>query len=194
MSDLQCPTTLVLARHGEAEYEDPCWAEEGGSLTALGRRQAATLGDALTGRRIAHVWTSTLARAAQTAEIAAARLGVGVTTRAGLREFGCGDLAGTVRELDPFVPILRAWLGGDLSVRVPGGESGQDLVTRMRAVLCEIADAHRGETVLVISHGGVLRLGVPALARMDTEPVALGNCSAIEVQVDADDWVCSSWG
>lgn len=194
MSDLQCPTRLILARHGEAEYEDADWAEEGGTLTSVGRRQSEALGEALAGRRIAHVWTSPLSRAVQTAEIAAGRLGIGVTTRSGLREFGCGDLAGTDREIDPFVPIFRAWLDGDLTVRIPGGESGQEMVTRMRGVLGEIADAHRGETVLVISHGGILGLTVPALARMDAEQGTLGNCSTIEIDVDADDWVCRSWG
>jgi probable phosphoglycerate mutase len=194
VSDLQCPTTLILARHGEAEYEDADWAEEGGTLTSAGRRQSEGLGDALAGRRIAHVWTSTLARAVQTAEIAAARLGVGVTTRTGLREYGCGDLAGTDREIDPFVPIFRSWVDGDLTARIPGGESGQELVTRMRGVLSEIADAHRGETVLVVSHGVVLGLAVPAVARMDTDQAGLGNCATIELEIDADDRVCRSWG
>lgn len=194
MSDLQCPTTLLLARHGQAEYEAPGWSEEGGSLTPLGRRQATDLGEALRGRRIAHVWTSTLARAVQTAEIAAARLGVGVTTRTGLAEFGCGELAGAAWSTDPFAATYAAWLAGDLDTRVPGGECGQEVVTRMRRVLGEIADAHRGETVLVVAHGGVLRLAVPALARMDAEPVRLDNCGFVEVEVDADDWVCRSWG
>ena len=56
---LQCATTLVVARHGEAEYESTEWDDEGGSLTLLGRRQAAALGEELAGRRVAHVWTST---------------------------------------------------------------------------------------------------------------------------------------
>jgi len=193
MSSLQCETTVILARHGNAAYESQLLAEVGGSLTDLGRQQAAALSEALADRRIAHVWASTLARAVQTAEIAAARLGVGVTTREGLREFGCGDLAGTDREIDPFVPIFRSWLDGDLAARIPGGESGEELVGRMRGVLSEIADAHPGETVLVISHGGVLRLGVPNLARMDAGPERIGNCSTIELAIDADDWVCRSW-
>ena len=193
MSSLQCPTTVILARHGEAEYEDACWAEEGGSLTALGRRQAAALGDSLAGRRVSHVWTSTLARAVQTAEIAAARLGLAVTTRADLREFGCGDLAGTEREVDPFLPIFRTWFEGDLSARIPGGESGQDLVDRLHGVLREIADAHPGETVLAVSHGGLMRLGVPNLARMDVGPQQLHHCSTVEVEIDADGWVCRAW-
>jgi broad specificity phosphatase PhoE len=40
---------------------------------------------------VSHVWTSTYARAVQTAEIAAAHLGVGVTTREGLRELTVDD-------------------------------------------------------------------------------------------------------
>lgn len=194
MSDLQCPTTLILARHGEAEYETPDWAEHGGSLTTRGRAQAAALADALAGRRVAHVWTSTLARAVQTGEIVAARLGVAVTTRNALSEFGCGDLAGHPRDADPAAEIYASWLAGDLATRVPGGECGQDIVTRMGAVLGEIADAHRGETVLAVTHGGVLRLAVPALARMDVAPQRTENCDTVEVEIDADDWVCRSWG
>ena len=56
-SPLQCATTFVVARHGEAEYEAPTWAEEGGSLTTRGRRQAAELAETLTSSRVAHVWT-----------------------------------------------------------------------------------------------------------------------------------------
>ncbi len=193
MSDLQCATTLILARHGEAEYETPDWAEDGGSLTTLGRRQAAELADRLTGRRVAHVWTSSLARAVQTGEIVAARLGLAVTTRNALSEFGCGELAGSPRESDPAGDIFAAWLAGDLAARVPGGECGRDIIDRMRAVLGEIADAHRGETALVVTHGGVLRLAVPALARMDVAPERTDNCATIEVEVDADDWVCRLW-
>ena len=66
MTALQCATTMVVARHGEAEYEAPTWAEEGGSLTHKGRGQAVRLADSLASRRVAHVWTSTLARAVQT--------------------------------------------------------------------------------------------------------------------------------
>ncbi|PVG82689.1 hypothetical protein DDE18_09990 [Nocardioides gansuensis] len=88
MSDLQCAATLLLARHGEAEYESSHGADEGGSLTARGREQARALAIELAGARVAHLWTSTLARAVQTGEIVAAALGVGVTTRSGLRAGG----------------------------------------------------------------------------------------------------------
>jgi len=194
MSSIQCATTIVVARHAEAEYETSEWDDEGGSLTLPGRRQAAELGEALAGRRVAHVWTSTLARAVQTAEIVAARLGVGVTTRRGLREFSSGDFTGSTRDVDPFLQTYQRWLEGELDVRLPGGETGREVADRFGAVLREVADAHPGETVLVVAHGGVIGLGVPALARMDAEPHQLGNCDTVELLVDAGAWVCTSWG
>jgi broad specificity phosphatase PhoE len=190
---LQCATTLVVARHGEAEYEANEWTE-GGSLTVLGRDQSATLGASLAGARVAHVYTSTLARAVQTAEIAAARLGVGVTTRTGLREFDPGYLAERPHDLDPVLATYERWIGGDLDARVPGGESATEMVSRLREVMEEITDAHPGETVLVLSHGGTLRVGVPAICRMDAEPAELENTATLEVLADADGWVCTRWG
>ena len=194
MSTLQCPTTLILARHGEAEYEVEEWADEGGSLTPLGRQQAATLGESLAGRRVAHVWSSTYARAVQTGEIAAARLGVGVTTRIALCEFRLGELVGQPKDLDALASSYFAWLEGDLDARIAGGESGHELVARVRGVLQEIADAHPGETVLVVTHGGVIRVAVPALCQMSVSPSELDNAGFVELSVDSDGWACTEWG
>jgi probable phosphoglycerate mutase len=62
MSSLQCPARVLVAQHGEASY-------------------AGDLAERLRGERIARVWTSSLVSAVATAEIAAARLGVGVELR-----------------------------------------------------------------------------------------------------------------
>ena len=86
------------------------------------------------------------------------------------------------------------WLEGDLDVRIPGGETGREIADRFGAVLWEVADAHPGETVLVVSHGAAIGLGVPAIARMDVERTRLGNCDSVEVLADADAWVCTRWG
>lgn len=194
MTALQCATTMVVARHGEAEYEAPTWAEEGGSLTHRGRRQAVELAESLATRRVAHVWTSTLARAVQTGEIVAAKLGVGVTTRLGLREFDMGDHRGVPLEEDPFLETYGRWLAGHLDERVPGAESGREVADRVATVLREIADLHPGETVLVVSHGGAIGVGVPNIARMDATQRRLDNCDTVEVLADADGWVCTRYG
>ena len=79
-----------------------------------------------------------------------------------LREFDVGDHRGVPLEEDPFVETYARWMDGHLDERVPGGETGREIADRFDGVLREIADAHPGETVLVVSHGGAIGLGVPA--------------------------------
>ena len=197
MSDLQCPARLFVARHGEAAYESELLSDAGGWLTPLGREQARGLAESMTGERISRVWTSDMARAVQTGEIVAARLGVDVMVRTGLREFGVGDAAGTTGAPDPFAETFAMWLHGDLRARIPGAESGADVVARYGAVLDEIADSHRGESVLVISHGGVTCMALSALALnlalSHSRDVPLGNCDVVAIDADADGWVARSW-
>ena len=199
MSDLYCPATFVLARHAEAEYESTLAVRHaGGSLTGPGREQAHELGERLATRRVAMVYVSDLARAVQTGEIAAGVLGVPVRVRRGLREFDIGDLEGSPFEASLFDPVVQRWRAGDLDVGCPGAETGRDVVRRVSAELHRIADEHRGETVLVVSHGGAIQLTAPALAP------AIGDCwaddrqlrpaAAAEMEADADGWRCLSWG
>ena len=198
MTDLQCAARVFVARHGEADYEHALLSDHGGSLSTLGRQQSRRLGETLLGERIAHVWTSSMARAVQTAEIAAAVLGCGVTVREGLRELGVGVHAGAAPEPDPFRATFDRWLDGDLDARIEGGESGAEVVGRMAGVLAEVADLHRGEAVLVVSHGGAICAAVPALARNVHPRFPLGRPlpTAGVVQLEADDatgWRAVSW-
>jgi broad specificity phosphatase PhoE len=65
----------------------------------------------------------------------------------------------------------------------------------MHHVLHEIAERHRGQTVLAISHGGLMRLTIPLiLTREPAEPPArLGNCAVVELRVDDHHWTCVRW-
>ncbi len=186
--------TILVARHGDAVYESKHWADEGGSLTDEGRSQAARLAGRLHARGVTHVWTSTMSRAVQTAEIVAAHLGVAVTTREGLREFSVGSLAGSRAE-DPFAEVYAEWLAGRLDRRLPGGETGAELRHRMHHVLFEIAEQHAGETVLAVSHGGVMRLTLPLILTGEpaVPPARLGNCAVVELASDGHRWTCLSW-
>lgn len=166
MTTLQCPTRVLVVRHADAEYETDLVSDEGGSLTPTGRRASHELGALLRGHRLSRVWTSPLARAVQTAEIVASEAGVDVVVREGLREYDPGDLAG-------------------------GGELIDDVVARVARVLEEVADQHRGECVLVVSHGGAILatlpqlVGLPRSAGLDIE---LPHCGLVELVADADGW------
>lgn len=197
MGDVQCAARVFVARHGEAVYESELLSDAGGWLSPLGRDQARALAERMAPERISCVWTSDMARAVQTGEIVAAALGADVVVRTGLREFGVGDAAGTTGDPDPFAETFAAWLDGDLTVRISGGESGEDVVRRYTAVLDEIADAHRGESVLVISHGGVMCMALSAVARnlalSHSRDVPMPNCGVVALEGDADGWVARSW-
>jgi len=192
MSSLHCPARILVARHGEAEYESELCSDDGGSLTALGRGQARDLAERLRDQRIARVWTSPLSRAVQTAEIAAAALGVDVVVREGLREYGVGSLAGTDGDESAVLgPVFRAWVDGDDLATIDGGERVGAIVARVEAVLEEVADAHPGETVLVVGHGGAILATIPQLVGLPRGSglgVTLPNCAVIEVEKDADGW------
>lgn len=198
MSSLQCPATLVVARHASAEFEETWFSDEGGTLTREGRRQAADLADALAGKRVAHIWCSDSARCVQTAEIVAARLGVGVTTRKALREVRIGKLEGEPFSTEALEAVSTQWYDGDLDAAFPDGESGADVVARFRDELGAIADLHRGETVLVVTHqtAGSIALSVFAgnLSRAWCEEHQLRNTETAEVVVDSDDWQLTRWG
>jgi probable phosphoglycerate mutase len=188
VSDLQCAARVILARHGEAEYEDELLADRVGGLNTLGRSQARELGRRLASERVARVVTSSLSRAVQTGELAAAELGVEVAVREGLHEFLVGDHAGTLAESLPFEPVFEAWVAGDLTARIPGGESGLEIAQRVIEVLEDLADTFRGETVLVVSHGGAIYAALSVLAPHRERSIAIPHCGSFVLEGDAEGW------
>jgi probable phosphoglycerate mutase len=193
VSDVHCPARIIVARHGEAEYETTTLEAAGGSLTALGREQARELGQRLRSEKVAAVICSDLSRAVQTAEIAAAELGLPVRVRQRLHEFPAGDYLGQPADPDPdpFDAMCRSWLTGDLDAGVPGGETGRETADRVLGVLEELADQYRGETVLVVSHGGVILALWGAIAPRSPQAPAsdqVPNGSTYVFEHDADGW------
>ena len=195
MSDLQCPARILVCRHGEAGYSrSDVLTEEGGTLTALGRQQADALGARVAEERVAAVYTSTLGRARETGERVGSALGVVSSTVEGVQEFAIGELVGRSVEVgNPGVAdVYRHWVDGDLSVGCPGAETGAEIVDRFTTAVDALADRHRGETIVLISHGGVMSLAIthrsvnasPALVHQHL----LLNCAVVTVEVDADGW------
>ena len=198
MGDLHCPATLLLARHGDAEYgRASVLSDEGGWLSAHGIEQVTALAEGLRERRVARVYTSTLQRAVESGALAAEVLGVDSVPLPGLEEFSVGALAGRAHDDPELLSVFKAWLHGDLGRFIPGGESGVAVVDRYREALHTIADLHRGETTLVFTHGGVMSFVVPRLSgnvRPDlAEQKYLPNCAVAEVSVDEGGFEVLSW-
>ena len=198
MSDLQCAATLLVARHGDAEYGHPSvLSDDGGWLSEQGIEQSRALARSLAGRRVAAVRTSTLARAVQSGAVAAEILGVESRVVDGLEEFSVGALAGRPHDDPELQSIFLAWVHGDLRRRIPGGVNGEEVLTRYREALVSIADQFRGETVLVFSHGGVMSFVLPRISGSVRDDLAdakfLPNCAVAEVAVDGDGFDVRTW-
>lgn len=193
MSDLQCPARVLVARHGEAMYADPSvLSDEGGWLTDLGKDQAVHLGERLRNERVAAVYTSRLSRAQETGVVVGDRLGLSPSTVDGVQEFAVGSLAGKPAAAPESREIFLAWIRGDLDRRWPGAETGTEVVARFVEAVDALADRHRGETVVLVSHGGVMTLAIPNTATNTPQELTrradIPNCGVAELEVDAGGW------
>ena len=198
MTDLQCAATLLVVRHGDAEDDGPDLVSDADlPLSALGQQQSRDLGTRLAGERVAAVYTSTLQRAVATGAEIANVLGVGARAVEGLEEFSVGGFAGQPGGDDGVTQVFARWLDGDLGAACPGAESGVDVLARYREALSGIADLHRGETVVVVSHGGVMSLCLPLLCGNVPDDLSrarwIPNCGMATVLVDSDDWALHDW-
>ena len=157
-------TTLLLVRHGETDWNrDGRW--QGHSDTQLneaGREQARRVAAELDG--VDAVYASDLARAAETAEIIAAELGLPVRLDARLRERSFGAWEGlTADEIEAgFRDQHLRWLAGE-GAGADDAEPFDAFAARVRSFLEDVVDAHRDETVLLVAHGGSIRV-IHALA------------------------------
>jgi probable phosphoglycerate mutase len=142
---------LLLVRHGESEWNAvgrwQGWADP--PLSELGTRQAVVGARAV--GAVDAVVSSDLQRAHMTANIIAAEIGVGpVVVDAALRERDAGPWTGLTR-----VEIEREWPGWLAEGKRPDGyEEDESLLERVVPALLTLERA--GETVLVVTHGGVI--------------------------------------
>jgi broad specificity phosphatase PhoE len=186
-------TTLLLARHGETEWNAKHrWQGfTGPSLNERGRRQAAELAERLAEASIDAIYSSDTIRAVETAEIVAARLNLEIREDLRLREVNFGAWEGlTRREINErYSGALDEWDTCKLAAP-PGGETDLEMAERVLAAVYEIAERHRDARVLVVTSGGPLRAVQAEALRIDQAVARLrferaDNCAVIECVADA---------
>jgi broad specificity phosphatase PhoE len=151
---------VYVVRHGltdmnkrgivNAEIDEPLVAE--GIKQAKDATQKAPKG-------IRYIYTSPLKRTTQTAEVFATFLSLPVETSADLTEVKMGTLAGKAWDEMPSGETLKK---EHRTVRFDyttyGGESLEEVINRLRAFMIRIEDNHKDGEVLVVTHGGVIRV------------------------------------
>jgi 2,3-bisphosphoglycerate-dependent phosphoglycerate mutase len=146
---------LLIIRHGlplrveraDGEAADPDLSEEG-------HQQAQRLADYLSGERIDAVYTSPMKRAHQTALPLAVAKGVEVVLEPRIAEWD--------RNSSSYIPLeqlkhsdpaaYRALLKGELDLSIDIHEFQRGVVAAMEEIIAN----HRGQTVAVVCHGGVI--------------------------------------
>lgn len=159
-------TDLILIRHGETDWnrELRFQGHVDVPLNATGMAQAQRLAERLAAERVAvdHLVCSDLLRTRQTAapsqKALLPQLALETLTDPALREQSFGIVDGLrVDDIkQQHADAWAQWLRFDADVGMPGGETTRQFHARVMDALHRIAARHVGQTVLVVTHGGVL--------------------------------------
>jgi probable phosphoglycerate mutase len=144
-------TRFSIVRHGQTDWNlnQRIQGSTDIPLNATGRAEAVAAAERLQSRRWDAIVTSPLVRAAESASIIAAELGLNepVVVPA-LTERHHGAIEGLT-----FAERQHRFPDG---VAVPGLETRRDVIDRVLAALSTLATGHSDQSVLVLSHGGII--------------------------------------
>jgi 2,3-bisphosphoglycerate-dependent phosphoglycerate mutase len=194
-------TRLILIRHGLTRWNVEARIQGQGDspLTEEGIAQAEAIGRRLAAEPFDHLVSSDLGRAFHTARIIAKRAGrdeVATDTRLRERSFGKGE-GMTYAEVDIAYPNAFARVRDvDPDFVIPGGESRRQFHDRVRAAFDDLARAHAGKAVVVVTHGGVLATffrHIHAIPLEVAHPIAITNASYNVVRHDGRLWSVETW-
>ena len=164
-------TRILLVRHGETELQSSVryWGKTDVALGEVGIHQAEQLRDRLAMERLDAVYSSELKRAADTANIIAARHNLKVITCPELSEIDFGRLEGLeFNEIhQQFPDVEKMWLTRDPALVYPEGESLIDFENRVSQFGARLKNHKQDETVLIVAHAGVLRTLICRLLELD---------------------------
>jgi len=159
---MSSPTRLILARHGETEFNTKgiiAGRQPGVYLSERGIKDCEALRDSLAHIEFAAFYSSPLERAIQTAEIVSQPRNLPIIPVPGVIEI----------KMDAWENQRRDWLykhdkpwqdyhRNPVGVQIPRGEKIEDVAERCWAAVCELRDRHPGETFFLATHGECVRV------------------------------------
>ncbi len=183
---------IILARHGDTDWNTGeifrGLADVG--LSEAGKKQAELLGEYLSGEKIDFIYSGPLRRAVQTAEAIAGHHKLDVHVVQNLIDINYGEWQGVsladVRKLYP--DTYQDWLDTPEQVRIPGGESLEDVRSRALPFLEDAVMRCEEGKLVMVSHRVVNKVIICALLGLDNScfwNVKLDTCAISRFEVNA---------
>jgi len=163
-------TELIIARHGETEWNvtEVFRGQIDLDLNETGIKQAELLAGCLSTSTIEAIYSSPLKRALKTAEIIARPHKLKVNVEPDLVDFNFGRWQGLSHHevKEQYGELYAGWLHHPEQVQMPGGETLEDVRTRIIRFRNKVIESHRG-TVVSVGHRVVNKVIICALLGLD---------------------------
>jgi probable phosphoglycerate mutase len=183
MSDRDSPTRFGLIRHAQTVWnlDKMIQGQKDSSLTTTGRAQSRTWGERLAPLPLDRILTSDLGRTVATAELINMALKLPMKKTSQLRELDWGVWTGRrIRDIENEIPEeLRIMEQAGWQFCPPGGESRRAVWLRSRGALEDASKRWPGETILTVTHEGVIKCLLYGLAErkfLPQEPAMIKPC------------------
>jgi len=164
-------TSIYLVRHGQTAWnrEEIFRGRTDVPLDETGMRQAELAAKYFIGMEIHRIYSSPLSRAWETAQKIAQLHNLKVEPLEGIIDLSFGNWEGhshkDIRINDK--EIYRLWREEPHRVRLPGGESLDDVRVRAMASLEEVIRNHSGKTLVLVSHRVVNKVLICGILGLD---------------------------
>jgi alpha-ribazole phosphatase len=165
-------TKLILVRHGETVDEETKPVFKGISdipLSAKGLQRMAKAASFLSRFPIDVVYTSALSRSIESGKIISNPHGLDVKTTTDLNELHFGLWEGLAfDEIQRSYPEeFSLWLKDPETHSPPQGELLKDVQQRAGSAFNDILTKHRGQTIALVAHAGILRIILASLLELN---------------------------
>ena len=193
-------TELILLRHGETDWnrELRFQGHVDVALNATGLEQARRLARRLARETVHRLYASDLLRAQQTARPVAQQLGLASVIDPALREQSFGRVDGMkIDDIKAQHPqAWEGWLRFQEDFCMPDGETTRQFHARVMDAVYRLVAAHPAETLVVVTHGGVLdmiyrtarSLGLSGPRQSEIPNAGLNRVRVHEAGIDILDW------
>jgi broad specificity phosphatase PhoE len=186
---------IILVRHGETEWNvgEVFRGRADIDLNENGRKQAVLLGEYLKDTGIKAVYASPLKRALDTAKAIASHHNLSVQVSDGLNDLDFGEWEGlSVPQVrDRYRKIFIEWSDHPEQVRLPGGETLDDVRRRSMLVVEKFIREQNGAVALV-THRVVIKVLVCALLGLDNSHfwnIMVDTCGVTTFRFEKDRFV-----